>query len=768
MKFRFGAKPLTTFSVNRNVCFYLTFLTILSKTIFCQDTTPEASKLFDQTVVTTLQDTSQYIDARIEIAKAFIARGQYQSAINTLNNALNDDRKNSRVWFQLGMAYLQRTDNKNALKSFDKAIQYNGNNAQYFLYRGITLYKLNDFDKALSVLGQTLSLARTNDEKRIEAQAWLWKGRSHQAQGDSTNADKSYQRTLNLQPNDKDAKTYLTRLRNGPQLIAWYQAAEQALSQADWETVETNYRNIITLEPSYKDAAQKLERVKKQKQAQALANSIDKQTKQLSTLYQQADKALGQKGWKIAETYYKNIVDLDSAYKDVSQKLRYVQNQRKAEVLADSTAKRIKKNAQQQQDSLSNLIANQALKESTKVIVPPFVVHEASQAKDSTKNDTKLAVNSDAPVKPSSKPAFTISTLPKVSREWLTALIAGFLMIAIVFISFRKYRSRQPADISVTQPVASDRNKSMFSRIFTKFTKIFMKLTKTEVIRPTTVSGPPQLERYPIQKEAGLGGMGKVYKAEDLKLGRTVAVKVIRELNIDTDEAKESIKRFHQEARATAQLNHPNIVSLYDIIETDGVLCMIMEYVDGLTLGDMIKEKKQLDLSQSLTIVEKVCMALDYAHDKGIIHRDIKPSNIMITRDGSVKVLDFGLAKMLTSENWNSYTITGTLLGTPPYMSPEQIETEELDRRSDIFSLGIIFYEMLTSKNPFVPSKKCKLGQIFNAILNTAPPKLTQIRPDILPELEAIVEKMLAKKREQRYNSGKEIIDLLSTLEAVT
>jgi serine/threonine-protein kinase len=259
--------------------------------------------------------------------------------------------------------------------------------------------------------------------------------------------------------------------------------------------------------------------------------------------------------------------------------------------------------------------------------------------------------------------------------------------------------------------------------------------------------------------------MGRVYKAYDLKLERHVALKVIHlETAIDQEEREERIARFRREARAIAKLNHPNIVSLYDYDEISGMLYMTMEYVDGPSIEQMLKEKKQVAVHEAAQIIRQACMALAYAHRNGTIHRDIKPSNIMLNNEDIVKVVDFGVAKILAAVETKFHTLAGMRLGSPSYMSPEQIEAKDIDGRTDIYSLGTVFYEMLAGVKPFTMNEQNNLSPLFYAILHADPPKLTLAQPEVPFTIAAIVEKMLAKKPEQRYQNAGEIIEAFNSL----
>ena len=223
-----------------------------------------------------------------------------------------------------------------------------------------------------------------------------------------------------------------------------------------------------------------------------------------------------------------------------------------------------------------------------------------------------------------------------------------------------------------------------------------------------------KLGPYEIQSLIGAGGMGEVYRATQSSLGRQVAIKV---LSPEFAASAERLRRFEQEARAASALNHPNIISIYDVGSEGGTSYIAMEFVDGKTLRDLLVAGP-LPIKKSLQIAAQITDGLDKAHAAGIVHRDLKPENIMVTRDGFVKILDFGLAKLMASLDGSSQTMTSPLPGTHPgmvmgtagYMSPEQARGEEVDYRSDIFSFGAILYEMVAGKQAFKRPSSAQKG----------------------------------------------------------
>ncbi|HEX8651308.1 MAG TPA: protein kinase [Pyrinomonadaceae bacterium] len=271
------------------------------------------------------------------------------------------------------------------------------------------------------------------------------------------------------------------------------------------------------------------------------------------------------------------------------------------------------------------------------------------------------------------------------------------------------------------------------------------------------------LGRYKIRSLLGAGGMGEVYLAEDTQLGRTVALKVLP-AEVASDQKR--MGRFRQEARAASTLNHPNVAHIYEIGEAEGVQFIAMEFVDGLTLRHEMAHLRT-KMHEALEVALQVTSALVAAHAAGIVHRDIKPENIMVRPDGYVKVLDFGLAKLTEARANDSGASTlintdpGVIIGTVHYMSPEQARGREVDARADIFSFGVVLYEMIAGRPPFEAETK---SDVVAAILNDEPPPMARYSREVPETLEWIVNKALRKDREERYQTAKELLTDLRSL----
>lgn len=259
------------------------------------------------------------------------------------------------------------------------------------------------------------------------------------------------------------------------------------------------------------------------------------------------------------------------------------------------------------------------------------------------------------------------------------------------------------------------------------------------------------LGRYEIISELGRGAMGVVYKAKDPLIDREVAIKTIDLQNLPADKKKEYEARFYQEAKSAGRLSHPNIVTIHDLGETHGTAYIAMELLEGKELQNLLDSEKHLSVDEALNIAIQIAAGLAFAHEHGIVHRDIKPSNIMVLKGLRVKIADFGIARMPSSL---MLTQTGIVVGSPLYMAPEQIKQGKPDARSDIFSLGVLLYQMLTWKMPF---KGDSAHTVMYKIVQEEPPKPSTLNDGVTEQLDAIVAKCLAKNPDDRYQNANEL-----------
>jgi CHASE2 domain-containing sensor protein len=266
----------------------------------------------------------------------------------------------------------------------------------------------------------------------------------------------------------------------------------------------------------------------------------------------------------------------------------------------------------------------------------------------------------------------------------------------------------------------------------------------------------PTFGRYEIIRELGRGAMGTVYLGRDPKINRKVAIKTLDYSEVEAEELADVKTRFFREAQAAGQLAHPNIVAIYDAGEEHDMAYIAMELLSGETLTRFCRPASLLPLNRTLAIIAEVTAALDYAHDQGVVHRDIKPGNIMLLADGRVKVTDFGIARVVDS----TQTRTGIILGTPSYMSPEQVAGKDVDGRSDLFSLGIVFYELLAGVKPF---KGENISATLYAVTHNAHPPLSEFMPDLPACCQSIVDKLLAKGVTKRFRSAAQVLKAIET-----
>ena len=266
---------------------------------------------------------------------------------------------------------------------------------------------------------------------------------------------------------------------------------------------------------------------------------------------------------------------------------------------------------------------------------------------------------------------------------------------------------------------------------------------------PATIA---KIGKYEVTAVIGRGGMGVVYKAMDRRMNRLVAIKMVTGAFAENEE---QLKRFYREARSTGMLQHPGIVIVHDLGDEEGNPYLVMEYLEGAPLNKLMDRGVEFTTTEKLDLIMHVCNALHYAHGRGVVHRDIKPANIMVLRDGSVKIVDFGIALIAD----HSLTRTGQVMGTIHYMSPEQIKGQTVDGRTDIFAAGVMLYKFLTGHLPFEGIDTVSTMRI---ILDEPPPSLRQYLQGVPEELERVLQRALAKDREARYPSAQDFAaDLL-------
>ncbi len=305
---------------------------------------------------------------------------------------------------------------------------------------------------------------------------------------------------------------------------------------------------------------------------------------------------------------------------------------------------------------------------------------------------------------------------------------------------FRKSSSKLPAKITI-------------------FEKLIISLNANQETVMDELIGKV-LQGYKIIQVLGRGGMGIVYRAYDKNLERYVAIKFLKSEIVDNPNLRE---RFKREAKNQAKLNHQNIVTVYGFLDYEGMLGIVMEYVEGTSLDKLIYSRRRLHLNDAIFLIKQVLSAVGYAHSKGFIHRDIKPSNIIVTKEGLAKIMDFGISKSIFDDN-NSMTRTGAKVGTPFYMSPEQIKGKNVSHHTDIYALGCTLYEMITGDPPFMGDSEY---EVLEAHMKKEPPKIHLRFPDIPPMIDEILAKALSKNPADRFQNCKEFYDAIVEFEKI-
>ncbi len=264
-----------------------------------------------------------------------------------------------------------------------------------------------------------------------------------------------------------------------------------------------------------------------------------------------------------------------------------------------------------------------------------------------------------------------------------------------------------------------------------------------------------KLGKYEISGILGKGAMGTVYDARDPVIDRRVAIKTLTLPDAADTEAQDELARFKREAQAAGRLTHPNIVGVFDYGETPKLAYIVMEFVDGPSLKSLLDKNERFPAAETVRMMEALLAGLQFSHERGVVHRDIKPANVMLTRGGQVKIADFGIARIESS----NMTQAGTIMGTPAYMSPEQFMGQTVDTRTDIYSAGVVLYQMLTGERPFEGS----MTGIMHKALNVAPPRPSELSVTAPEPLDALVARAMAKRPEQRFASAAEFAQALRT-----
>jgi class 3 adenylate cyclase/tetratricopeptide (TPR) repeat protein len=516
-----------------------------------------------------------------------------------------------------------------------------------------------------------------------------------------------------------------------PELLERYERGIEALSRGDFVSAIAELNRVVEEQPDFRDAPARLKAAR-----EGLSNAVSK-------YYRQGLAHLRKEKWSEAERSFAKVLSLEPNHLEAKAGRLVVAGWR---ALEDNDAVEAEAQARAALQLVAGFAPAERLRRTVEQHPSPPV--EMSAAEPGTSEEEKSKETKER----ASEPAGQITTAPRINWPLWGVVFAALVLLVggMGVVVIRRRRSVEPAPGTAPYVSGSEVVEELSHR----------GPTTAAVLQGRDLRDVRQLSRYELRGEVGRGAMGIAYKAWDPKLERTVVLKTIRfdvlsDLLTEFSDVKE---RFFREARAAGKLNHPNIVTVYDVAEEDDVWFIVMEYLEGETLGEILSRERVLGVRRVMRIIKQVCSALEYAHSHGVIHRDIKPSNIMAMEGDQIKVMDFGIAKLSAS----TMTSTGSLMGTASYMSPEQISGQQIDGRTDIFSMGILTYELLTGQRPFQGET---IPTLMYEILNHDPTPPTRLNPSITPLMDEIIAKALAKDREQRYSSAKELFEDLERAE---
>lgn len=714
---------------------------------------------------------------------------------------------NPDALFYLGEISSRKGEREEAREAYQATLKYKPDHkkAQQAINRIDNELKIvtfeSDLKNALDGNDLELGLRKIDEIKKIDAnyagltkwysriaEIYMSQGDAALQQSDQATALKNYNLAASYDQNlpGLDQKIHqLEQMMGQEEILATaFNSGNRALQEKKWEEAVRHLRQVVRLDPNYRNAQALLFQAQ---QEQAKLRPTEPNTQVLSELesqsadrhYRAGVKYCLQSQWGLAISQFDSALTIDPDFLTAKALKKYasgaaaIDRKEWAQALssldsaqnlapADSMIWIAKSYAQGQQ-----YLAQQRLSEA----LAAFEVIEKSGV---TYRDTPQQLQ------------IIRGNLGLEGESWrslLPYLVAVLLVFIVILIILNRKKTRVVQKLPQPTPAIHEGATSKAKRnseevpTLVKDKKIeaiekgesimedlvdeeeWIQIDDEQENQETRVMGTPSTRRrrtgrYEMRGQIGKGAMGNVYKAYDHKMERIIVLKEIRmDADLEPEEYDKLKKRFVREARSAGRLYHPNIVTVFDIINQGNKLYISMEFLDGVNLLKLLGEQRIILPKKAADIVRQACSALHYAHQEGIVHRDIKPSNIMLLKTEQVKIVDFGVAKVSDS---STLTQVGSSLGTPSYMSPEQIEGKDVDGRSDIFSLGVLFYEMVTGERPF---RGENLASIIVKIIQAQPKRVTEIRKELPPELEKIIIKMLEKKPEKRYQTAFHVIE---------
>jgi tetratricopeptide (TPR) repeat protein/tRNA A-37 threonylcarbamoyl transferase component Bud32 len=738
-----------------------------------------------------------YQEALYQLGVSFYHRGSYQEAIEYLEQVRQLDRdgeENRRLF--LRNAYTFRAQELNSEKNYEnaahfarEAITIDRTYAPALTILGFIQANINNSSDAISLLAESI---RRNDQQDL---AWQKLGELYMNQESFTKAIAAFEKALDLNPGLSEAKAHvnISRRRNRPEeWVSRYQALADA--GLDLESSMEFLKKALENNPNDPLIASKL-------------RLLDQEHN-----YQLGVTALNNGRFENAQRIF---LGLEPGYRDVVQKLEDI----RAELAGQETI--------EPASFVESVTAEESLQVTETATPPPAFEFEALADSSQQSSERSIANRTFSPYRrqPQDSVVFQVDSIEAlegvlqdvkakanpfskaISEDmrrklpWIAGAVGSVLILGILVIRLTRKKplplpNRKSLQTTLTgdrlkkrPPIRSHKtdNDTIFSENVASVTPIqFDAVDTSEILDQnsrkaddvksdpdllslqetrTIIGGIQRLKRigrYIIEKEIGRGSMGAVYKAWDPKLDRTV---VIKKVEFDLLESKASIQRLkdrlYREARAAGSLNHHNIVIVYDVDEEADFSFIVMEFLEGEDLDRVLEKKVKLPPREALSICKQICSALAFAHENDIVHRDIKPSNIVFTKKRQIKVADFGIAKL---PRQNNLTQTGNIVGTPFYMSPEQIEGRAVDGRSDIFSTGVVLYQMLTGKRPFDGTS---IPTVVYKIIHQVPVAPTSLEKGLPQLLDDIIIRALAKDPGNRYENAEQMSEDLERAEKV-
>ncbi|MFQ5824730.1 MAG: protein kinase [bacterium] len=741
---------------------------------------------------------SSFKEALYYLGITYYQKGFYNQAIKYLNEAVRIDSaffKEARLYLRNAYTFLSNelNDKENyheALKTAQKATNLDKNFAPAYTALGLVYYNMDTWQAAIEALEKSIAL-NSNQEM-----VWSKLGNIYLSTGDFKKSVEAYEKALAIEPNLKEAQVNLKIAKKKNSIDSWMARFENAETEGRWDEgieilkkAQTVYPNNSIIENSLKEAIQEkeyltgLQAVEDQNWALALDifQMLPPDYKATAEKLVEAKAALSKKDSTkiIEEPSVLKISESSDKSPDTSQ-------------VKPPTAELVSASNERKNDKI--------LEEHKKLVNEPQELLERTEETDTLVKTTPekhlfTSQLKDGPIKLNSE----VKIGKKSSYVWAWGILSGVLIFGLVLFKYHKKRTRVARTkktegstvIDKTQVIDSSipDQKSLSSGIDEIFKDEVASVTpttfdpkdSTDILNEknnqkkaistplnndnrlsesqetqTILGGIKQVKRigrYILEKEIGRGSMGHIYKAWDPKLDRTVVIKQVAfDFSTKSHEIDKLKERMFREARAAGSLNHPNIVIIYDVDEEEDFSYIVMEYLQGEDLKFLLETQGKFEILRTIRIISQICNALNYAHQNGIVHCDIKPSNIILIDNDKVKVADFGIAKL---PQFGTLTQTGNIIGTPFYMSPEQIAGKKVDGRSDIFSVGVLLYEMLTGIRPFDGDN---IPKVVYKIVHKEPKPLSKELEGLPQFLDEIINRALAKDPNERYTTAADLL----------